>query len=146
MAVDDTKARLEIYSIFVQTITAAEHRRQQTSSVYLAMIVAVVTAAGAIRDIPLWLTAVVSFTIALVWLLSICYFRRLAKAKFHVIRQLEACFPMAAFKEEETEYKKGGRKQLGLTFLEMIVPVAILLASGTYLVTVIILVIRSMNA
>ncbi len=42
--------KLEVYKVFISTITAKENRRQQASVVYLGMIAAIVTAVGVVRD------------------------------------------------------------------------------------------------
>ena len=46
----DLDCKLEIYKIFVGTITASENRRQQASTVYLGMIAAVFTVMASIKN------------------------------------------------------------------------------------------------
>lgn len=38
---DNQPSKIELYSIFVETITAAEQRRQQVSSIYYSILIAV---------------------------------------------------------------------------------------------------------
>lgn len=121
---EDQATILEVYRIFVATITAAENRRHQASTVYLGMIVALATVIGAFQEIRLWSILGV-MPISVVWLFNVYSFRQLAKAKFHVIKILEAKLPFAAFDAEEEERKK--RQRIDLTHLEMAVPVLVIL-------------------
>lgn len=127
---EDQATILEIYRIFVTTVTAAENRRQQTSTVYLGMIVALTTVTSAFQDIRFY-SVVGVILISIFWLLSISYFRRLAKAKFHVIKILEAKLPFAAFDTENafrTEGTKGKqRRRTELTHLEMAIPILVVI-------------------
>ncbi len=57
---------------------------------YLGMIAAIVTAVGVFQnDMPLLYPAVLIFLISTIWFLTIKYFRRLAKAKFAVVSEIE---------------------------------------------------------
>lgn len=120
---EDRTTILEVYRIFVATITAAENRRHQASTVYLGMIVALATVIGAFQDISFWSILGVML-ISVVWLLSVYSFRQLAKAKFHVIKKLEAKLPFAAFGAEEK--KRQRQKRIDLTCLEMTVPILVI--------------------
>lgn len=119
---EDQTTILEVYRIFVATITAAENRRHQASTVYFGMIVALATVFDAFQDIRFW-SILGIMLISVVWFLSVYSFRQLAKAKFHVIKKLEAKLPFAAFDAEEEERKK--RQRIDLTHLEMAVPVLV---------------------
>lgn len=117
--------RLEIYKIFVETITSNEVRRQTSSTIYLGMLSAVAT----ITPIKIWEYAYVPVTVALVisltWLATVMYFRRLAQAKFSVIVEFEKDFCLPAF-EREWQYLKQQKRAffIDLTYLEMIIPTA----------------------
>ena len=125
----DLDRKLEIYKVFVTTITANENRRQQTSTVYLGMVAAVITAAGVVRDIPLIYPALVILSISVIWFFTIRYFRRLAKAKFAVVSKIEEDLPIAAFDMEWQILSTGKNNRIGLTHLEMFVPSLIALQS-----------------
>lgn len=136
----ETSHTIEIYTAYIETITANENRRQQASNVYLAMVVAVATVGGAFQEIERIVLASASFLVSLVWLFSICYFRRLAKAKFAVIDCFESTLGFGAFKLERKALKefKASRKhlklmRLELTHLEMIVPLLAVVVSGGYI-------------
>ena len=130
----DLDRKLEIYKVFVTTITANENRRQQTSTVYLGMVAAVVTAAGVVRDIPLIYPALVILSISVIWFFTIRYFRRLAKAKFAVVSKIEEGLPIAAFEMEWQILSAGKNNRIGLTHLEMFVPSLIAASCAVYIV------------
>ncbi|MBC6441386.1 MAG: hypothetical protein GDA49_13490 [Rhodospirillales bacterium] len=125
--------RIEIYKIVVDTITASEARRQQAGSAYIGMIAAIVTATGAFSSLTAITAAVQVFVIALVWSATVCYFRRLATAKFDVIAEMEKDLEIAAFDMEWKRFKEG-KKAFSLTRIEMIIPVGLLIISGVYVV------------
>lgn len=130
----DLDRKLEIYKVFVTTITANENRRQQTSTVYLGMVAAVVTAAGVVRDIPLIYPALVILSISVIWFFTIGYFRRLAKAKFEVVSKIEEDLPIAVFDMEWQILSTGKNNRIGLTHLEMFVPSLIAASCSVYIV------------
>ena len=130
----DLDRKLEIYKVFVTTITANENRRQQTSTVYLGMVAAVVTAAGVVRDMPLIYPALVILSISVIWFFTIGYFRRLAKAKFAVVSKMEEDLPIAAFEMEWQILSAGKNNRIGLTHLEMFVPSLIAAGCIIYIV------------
>ncbi len=71
--------------------------------------------------------------VAIVWFLSIRYFRKLAEAKFFVIRQIEKDLPIAAFELEWSKFKEEGKWRVSLTHLEMSIPLMVSLLSAGYI-------------
>ncbi len=68
------------------------------------MIVAIVTAVGVVRnDMPLLYPASLIFLISTIWFLTIKYFRRLAKAKFAVVSEMQKG-------EDNERYKQSVRR------------------------------------
>ena len=131
----DLDRKLEIYKAFISTVTANENRRQQASVVYLGMIAAIVTAVGVVHsNTPLIYPTSLIFLISAIWFLTIRYFRRLAKAKFSVISEIEKDFPIAPFEMEWEILSDEKNKQIDLTHLEMLLPLLIALACGGYIV------------
>ena len=130
----DLDRKLEVYKVFVSTIIASENRRQQASTTYLGMIAAIVTVVGAIRDMALIYPAVVTWVISVLWFLSIRYFRKLAQAKFSVIAEIEKDLPIAALMMEWREFRGERNDQIGLTHLEMILPILTVVVCTTYIV------------
>ena len=134
---------LEIYKVMVDTIIANEQRRQQISSVFITLIVAGFGAAGAIADFSLINATAPAALISIIWWLQVKYLKNLAEAKFHVIAELEAKLTYRPF-EAEWDYLLGGKQQalknnlrIGLSQIEMTVPILIFFASITHIVMVI---------
>ena len=131
----DVDRKLEIYKVFISTITANENRRQQASVVYLGMIAAIVTAVGVVHnDMPLLYPATLIFLISTIWFLTIKYFRRLAKAKFAVVSEMEKDIPIAAFEMERKILSEQKSCQVDLTHLEMALPFFLALVCIGYMV------------
>lgn len=140
----DKEEILELYKVFVGTITANEQRRLQLTAVFLTLMAAGVTALGTIKDIdPMYIVAP-AFVVSLVWFSGIRHFRRLAKAKFKVIATMERHFSIRPFELEWNIFSSsadGGstkdenrkpRFRFGLARLEMFVPGALMFLSGLY--------------
>ena len=125
---------LEIYKVVVDTITANEGRRQRANAAYLGMLAAIATVAAAIPQLPLIAPVSAIFVIALTWLATVLYFRRLAQAKFAVITEIEKTLVLPAFKLEWQHFK-GQRSffQLGLTHLEMVIPAGVAACGAAYI-------------
>lgn len=113
--------RIEIYRIFVETVTAAENRRQQVSAIYIGVIAAIVTIASAVGNAAWTILAGTIVAVSATWFMSIWYFRKLAKAKFDVIGKMESDLPIAPFAQEWKMFKQEG-KFIGLTHMEMVFP------------------------
>lgn len=124
---------VEIYGIYVQTITANEQRRQALAAFYLSLV-AVGSALLASEKFTQYIAIAFPISIvSLVWFSSIRYFKNLAKAKFKVIDELEDTFEIKPFKHEWEYYKKEKSVlRLGLTQLELIIPAFIFIISSTY--------------
>ena len=131
----DLDRKLEVYKVFISTITANENRRQQASVVYLGMIAAIVTAVGVVcNNMPLIYPTSLIFLISTIWFLTIRYFRRLAKAKFAVVSEIEKDLPVAAFEMEWKILSEEKNKLIDLTHLEMFLPLFIALGCAGYIV------------
>ena len=132
----DLEARLEIYRIWVDTITAAERRRHFVSASYAFLALAPVPVAGALPDVEVIYIAAPVYFVSGLWLATVYSFRCLAIAKFKVIEELEETLPVAPFREEWRVLKSNPNKLFGpwdysqLTRLEMACPVALLVLSS----------------
>ena len=139
----DIKEILELYSVYVQTITANEQRRLQISVFYTSLITGWLALIGIIDSLKVFYITIPIFGISIVWFLSIRYFRALAKAKFSVIKELEKHFFIQPFAIERKHYKgqdnsnigtkSKKRWRIGLAHIDMIVPLFISIISGIYL-------------
>ena len=126
-----TSELLILHQTYVQTITSNENRRQQLSSIYLSLIAAGVAFWGADSDIdPIFIVSPI-FVISLIWFVSIRYFRLLAKAKFKTLEKIEAKFDIMPFSVEWEIFSK--KKPIGLSLLDMAIPLMIFLPSLIYL-------------
>ena len=125
---------LEIYKIVVETITANEGRRQRATAAYLGMIAAIATAAAAIPNLPWIVPTLIILIIAITWLATLVYFRRLAQAKFAVIQELEEKLIFPAFGREWEHFTgKRGFFSMSLTYIEMVVPAGAAIGSVVYI-------------
>lgn len=126
--------RPEVYTTFVSTISAAESRRQRASTVYLGMVAAIATIGSGLTDVPTVVPAASILIIAVTWGATIRSFRRLAKAKFAVVKELEKDFHLPPFQREDV-YFKASRSLFNwrLGTFEMVPPILSMLISGGYL-------------
>jgi len=130
---------LEIYKIFVDTITANEQRRQKINSVFITLSATGIAAAGAIEDLDPIYVAVPGLLVGLIWFAQVRFLKRLATAKFQVIEQLEERLSYRPFAEEWKFFKGSDETpfssfRFGLSGLEMIVPLVLLLGCSLYLI------------
>jgi Na+-transporting methylmalonyl-CoA/oxaloacetate decarboxylase beta subunit len=131
---DDNK-KIEIYGIYVQTITATEQRRQNASAIYFTLVSAAVAYWGVNQNIdPLILLLPVVIG-SLLWFLKLLHFRALARAKFNVIGEIEKDFSIKPFEIEWQKFKEDGNllTRFSLTRLEMAIPLIIFIFGMLYL-------------
>jgi hypothetical protein len=127
--------RIEIYKILIDTITAKEARRQQVTSVNISLLVASMAALGGIRALDPIFIAVPALPLSVIWLSSLLYFRRLAKAKWHVVSLIEQELEIQAFSTEHKKFQEYYKIfRLELSQIEMFIPLAIMAVSLGYLV------------
>lgn len=123
--------RLELYRVVVDGITANEARRQQMMTVYVSLMVAGFAAMGSIETLDPLFVVIPALPLSVVWYASLRYFRALATAKFKVIAHLEKGFSVKPF---EMEWKSMCHPKVGLSVLEMTLPVVIMLACVVFLI------------
>lgn len=130
----DQPSEIELYSIFVDTITAAEQRRQQISSIYYSLLIAVFAFLGSdIKISSIYLTLPLSL-ISLIFFAKIQYFRNLATAKFAVIETLEKDWDVKPFEIEWNEFKNTRKFKFSgfLTGLEALTPLLVAIVAFGY--------------
>lgn len=131
-----TNQEIAIYETFVLTITAAEKRRQQASSLYVFLISTGYTLIGTIEDMRTTYILIPIIFISLIWWQTIIYFRNLAKAKFFVIGKMETGWTIKPFTDEYDKTKEINQNKIfhiSLTYLEMAIPFLILVFSLVFL-------------
>ncbi|TXL12628.1 hypothetical protein BMR04_15250 [Methylococcaceae bacterium HT3] len=72
---NDMQNIVEIYGVYVQTITANEQRRQALSAFYLSVVAAGIALLASEKEIEYLAIAVPISIVSLVWLSTIQYFR-----------------------------------------------------------------------
>lgn len=130
----DRPSKSELYSIYVETISTAEQRRQNASAVYFTLTSAAIAFWGSSPAIePLVVVAPITVG-SLLWFLKLYYFRELAKAKFKVLSEIETGWELKPFDLEWKIFKdsKGAIPRVGLTLLEMAVPFVLFLSGILY--------------
>lgn len=136
----DLEARLEIYRIWVETITAAERRRQFVSAAYAALALAPITVAGVLPDVEILYIATPLYFLSLLWWGNVHSFRRLAVAKFRVLDEMEENLPLAPFRAEWRLLKSspvglgGTWPYMELTMVEKALPAVLIVVSSMAIV------------
>ncbi len=126
--------RIELYKVMISTITTNEQRRQQVTTVNTSLVVAAMAALGGIKGLDPIFVAMPALPLALLWLLSIRYYRVIAAAKWSVVAALEKEFEAQPFSDEWKAVKDRVKwLRFELTHLEMAVPAVIIAASIVYL-------------
>lgn len=113
-----------VFDTYVNTITAAETRRQRYLSLFFAYCGASLAVLGSDIDIaPLWLVAPLAI-ISWVTFSKIRFLKKIAQAKFLVIEKLEKDLGISPFRDEWKHFNDSisFRLPFGLSDLEMIVP------------------------
>ncbi len=118
---------LELYKIWVGTISSTENRRQAMHSFFVMLVTAIFVVAGAVNDVKISLLAIPVLPISVVWFLTLRYYRLLANAKFRVIEQLEEHLTVPLYQREYhffSDHSIGNRRPIiTLTVIEFSLPV-----------------------
>lgn len=124
----------EIYAAYVSALLHNEGKRQNANQVYLTISLAVVTAYSTINGFPkLYAVSMIGF-VAVIWILTILFYRNLSRAKFKVLLEMEKQLAFAPF-SKEWEFMPESHKRIGLTRLEICAPLALIaFATLVYLI------------
>lgn len=127
-----------IYHTYVETITASEYRRQQTTAVFLALIGAALAGIGALKALPTFIPILAALVLAVLWRQKIHYFQRLAKAKWAIVFELEDLLPVQPFKNEYAKLKETDASaptpSRRLTDIEKMVPTIVIIFCLCFLI------------
>ncbi|MBI1385433.1 MAG: hypothetical protein GC150_11030 [Rhizobiales bacterium] len=105
------------------------------TSVNISLVVAGMAALGGLEGLDPVFVVLPALPLAAIWFFSIRYFRRLSKAKWEVVHEIESQFQHQPFIDEWKKVKDAPDWiPFGLTHLEMFVPLAIIATSTLYLV------------
>ncbi len=119
----------DIYTTYVNALMQTESKRQSANQVYMTIALAILTAYSTLPGFAPQLAALVLGLVCFTWLATILWYRVLAKAKYKVLFELEADLPSQPF-QREWEVFPPFAKMIGLTRLELIAPIAILITAA----------------
>lgn len=133
---------LEIYRVYVSTITAQEQRRYRIIAVYSTLVAgawAILMTGNQVNEtwmlfgfIAMNPIILAIYIISLIWASTVLAFRELAKAKFAVINRIEASFPVKPFRWEWEHVKSSKFSKLKLSQLDLCVPLLIMACTFVY--------------
>lgn len=123
--------------MYLDTITAAEGRRQQITAVYLALTGGAMAALGAISNFDPAVPAIAALLIALLWRQQIHYYQDLASAKWEVFLNLERHASLHPFADEYEILAQRRKRRLisprRLSDIENLPPMVIAFGASLYL-------------
>jgi hypothetical protein len=124
------------HASIVATITAAEQRRQQNSSIYITLISAGIAAFSKVESGSQIFLAIALLLIAIVWLVKTRSYLQLSKAKWKVVTEIEENFVYKPFTREWQIFNqtKNPMLKLGIVALETIIPALVTIASIVYII------------
>lgn len=128
---------VQIYHAYIETITAAETRRQQTTAIYLALSGGLLAAIAAGADFNPIILVSCMLILGLIWWQQIQYFQDLASAKWQTCIEIEKKLPAQAFATENKTLKDIRRKKtaiaMKLSEIEILLPKVLFFGAGAYL-------------
>lgn len=111
----------DIYGAYVSALLHNEGKRQNANQIYLTISLAVITAYSTIEAFPkLYAVSMIGF-VAVIWILTILFYRNLARAKFKVLLEMERQLAFDPFTKEWAAMPSAHRR-VGLTRLEVLAP------------------------
>lgn len=111
----------EIYATYVSALLHNEGKRQNANQIYLTISLAVITAYSTIEGFPkLYAVLMIGF-VAIIWILTIFFYRNLSRAKFKVLLEMEKQLAFDPF-TKEWEAMPVPHRKVGLTRLEVLAP------------------------
>ena len=131
----NTSEKTEIFSTYVSALLHNEGKRQNANQIYLTISLAVVTAYSTIEGFPkIFALSMIGF-VALIWVLTILFYRNLSSAKFKVLLELETNLAYDPF-TREWDSMPAANRWIGLTHLEILAPLfLIVFAAMIYFVS-----------
>jgi hypothetical protein len=91
---------------------------------------------GAQKAVWLWAIPAAGALVSVAWASLLTSYRKLNRAKFEVIKQLEADLPIPPFTREEQAYRRDGRRSL--SSIETAVPICFVLLYAVLLLAAIV--------
>jgi hypothetical protein len=124
-------SKLALFELYLATAEKVSDRRAQANAWMLSVNGAIVGLYGylqadklvveaADRQVWLWAIPAAGVIVCLAWAALLTSYRTLNGAKFQVLQEIEADFPVKLFTREQVIYREKRRK--GLSKVEMMVP------------------------
>jgi len=134
--------KIALFELYLATAEKVSDRRAQANSWMLSVNSAIVGLYGylqadklgvgtAQKAIWLWAIPAAGVIVCMAWAALLASYRKLNRAKFAVLAQLEANLPVPAFTREQEIYKKD--KRISLSQIERWIPGCFILLYGTML-------------
>jgi len=128
---DDKDPKLAIFELYLATAERVSDRRAQANSWMLSVNSAIVALYGYLQSDKMavgatqkavWLCAIpaAGAIVCLAWWALLASYRELNRAKFEVLAELEAGFPISPIKRERQIYQKHGRRSFNQ--IERLIP------------------------
>lgn len=123
----DPDRHLELYKLFVGTTEKVSDRRAKANAWMLGVNGAIVGLQGVLDRLDqgsaagTWAIPVVGLLICVAWELLLRSYRILNRAKFAVLQEMEAGWPVKPFTEERRHYRR--EKRIALSHIEKTIPV-----------------------
>jgi hypothetical protein len=144
---DSKEPKLALFELYLATAEKISDRRAQANSWMLSVNSAVVAFYGylqadkmavgaAQRALWLWAIPAAGALVSLAWASLLTSYRKLNRAKFEVIKQLEADLPIPPFTREQEAYRRDRR--WSLSSIETAIPICFVLLYALLLVTAIV--------
>ena len=119
---DPEAAKLRLFELYLATAEKVSDRRAQANAWMLSVNGAVVglygylqadkVAVGSAKEVWLWAIPTAGAIVCLAWTALLDSYRRLDRAKFAVLAELEVDLPVPPFTREREIYSAGGRTAL----------------------------------
>jgi hypothetical protein len=133
---DGKELKLALLELYLATAEKVSDRRAQANSWMLSVNSAIVAlygylqadkmAVGATQKVVwLWAIPVAGALVSIAWASLLTSYRKLNRAKFEVIKQLEADLPIPPFTREHEAYRRDRRRSL--SFIETAIPICFVL-------------------
>jgi hypothetical protein len=127
----DKDAKLALFELYLATAEKVSDRRVQANSWMLSVNSAIVAlygylqadkmAVGALQKaVWLWAIPAAGILVCLAWAALLTSYRKLNRAKFAVLMQMEADLPLPPFTREREAYRRDNRRSL--SNIERLIP------------------------
>jgi hypothetical protein len=133
---DDKDREMSIFELYLGTAEKVSDRRAQANTWMLSVNSAVVALYGVLQadktpvstlQRPLWLWAIplAGMIVSIAWVSLLTSYRKLNRAKFGVLEEIETRLAITPFKREQELYKADNRRSL--SDVEILIPIGFII-------------------